>query len=336
MGTIDVCITIDTEFSIGGAFADPSTRRPIGEERVTCPVGEGEGGLGFLIGDLGEFNIKATFFVETLNVNYFGDTPMGRLVERILTAGHDAQLHLHPCWLYFERPDWQSRLRHERPNDCCDGRSIEELGAIIAGGIKTFAGWGAPMPIALRTGSLRVDRNVYIAMSRNGVGIGSNIGVGIFNPAEESLRILGGRRWLDDVLEVPVLTYTEARLGDWHSRRLLTITSTSWREMEWLLWQARRHNISPVVVLTHPFEFVKGSWDPPIRLSPNRINRGRFRKLCRFLAENTDDFSACTFTSGAPRWLAQRDLQCPEISVPLPFAAARMITNRCNDLLPYV
>ena len=45
----EVCITIDTEFSIGGAFADPVRRRPIGEENVTCPADGHENGLGFLL-----------------------------------------------------------------------------------------------------------------------------------------------------------------------------------------------------------------------------------------------------------------------------------------------
>ena len=35
-----VCITIDTEFGIGGAFADPDACRPIGERNVTCEVGD--------------------------------------------------------------------------------------------------------------------------------------------------------------------------------------------------------------------------------------------------------------------------------------------------------
>ena len=28
---------------------------------------------------------------------------MGAIARRIATAGHDAQLHLHPCWLHYEK-----------------------------------------------------------------------------------------------------------------------------------------------------------------------------------------------------------------------------------------
>jgi len=331
----EICITIDTEFSIGGAFADPESRRPIAEERVTCPANGKENGLGFLLACFEEFGIKATFFVEALNAAYFGDAPMGRIVERVLGAGHDAELHLHPCWLYFRHSDWQRRLAHDKPNDNCDGRTVDELASMISSGRDMLRKWGAPSPIALRTGGLRIDRNVHSAMSVTGIRIGSNIGIGWTPPPIVDFAIVGGRRWFGQVLELPVLTYTQLKFGQRYLRRLLTITSTSWPEMKSLLWQARRHGISPIIVLTHPFEFAKGSWSP-LKLSPNKINQGRLRHLCRFIAEHPDDFSSCTFRSGAPDWLRAGDQSCPQLTVPLPYAAARMAVNKCNDVFRFL
>jgi hypothetical protein len=99
---IEVCITIDTEFSIGGNFEDPALA-PVAEPIVLGSVGGREQGLGFLLDSLGEFGIRATFFVETLQTAYFGDEPMGGIARRIAAAGHDVQLHLHPCWLHASR-----------------------------------------------------------------------------------------------------------------------------------------------------------------------------------------------------------------------------------------
>lgn len=306
MPATEVCITIDTEFSIGGAFADPESRRPIGEERVTCPANGKENGLGFLLACFERFGIKATFFIEALNAAYFGDAPMGRVAERILRGGHDAQLHLHPCWMYFRHADWQQRLTREKPNDNCDGRSVDEIVGMISTGVSAFAQWGAPRPIALRTGNLRVDANVHAAMSAAGIFIGSNIGAGgRFAPADSNLRVFGGRRWFDDVLELPILTYSQLKLGQRSLHRLLTITSTSWAEMKWLLWSAR-------------------------------TNQGRLGKLCRFIAENPREFTSITFRSAAPRWLGEPDQACPDITVPLPFAVARMATNKCSDLFSFM
>jgi hypothetical protein len=92
---IEVCITIDTEFSIGGNFEDPALA-PVTEPIVLGSVGGREQGLGFLLDSLGEFGIRATFFVETLQTAYFGDEPMGGIARRIAAAGHDVQLHSPP------------------------------------------------------------------------------------------------------------------------------------------------------------------------------------------------------------------------------------------------
>ena len=41
-----VFITIDTEFSIGGAFVDPLAKSPIGAQNVLCEVNGRSEGLG--------------------------------------------------------------------------------------------------------------------------------------------------------------------------------------------------------------------------------------------------------------------------------------------------
>ncbi len=106
MPRTEVCITIDTEFSIGGAFRQPDKYQPVGAQAVQCAVGDREEGLGFLLASFAESNVRATFFVETLQTCYFGDAPMGNLIDRIAGAGHDVELHFHPGWLHFVKPDW--------------------------------------------------------------------------------------------------------------------------------------------------------------------------------------------------------------------------------------
>ncbi len=69
---IEVCITVDTEFSIGGNFRNPELA-PIAEPIVLGAISGKENGLGFILESLAEFEIRATFFVETLQTAYFGD-----------------------------------------------------------------------------------------------------------------------------------------------------------------------------------------------------------------------------------------------------------------------
>ncbi|HEX8216078.1 MAG TPA: hypothetical protein VF577_01320, partial [Allosphingosinicella sp.] len=321
-----VCITIDTEFSIGGAFADPAARRPIGAPNVTCEVDGREHGLGFLLETFARHGTAATFFVETMNVHWFGESEMGGLVERILAAGQDIQLHLHPCWAAFGDPNWREAATLAAPDDSCDGRTEAELLGLIEAGLDALERMGAPRPIALRTGNLRADRNVYRAMRASGLEIGSNVGLGLSVPADPALRLRGGRHRIHGVLEVPVLTYGPGE-------RLLTITGCSSGEIESLLNQARRDGVETIVLLTHPFEFVKGDRLDATRQRRNRINQQRLERLCAFIAAHPDDYESVSFSGAAPRWLAAPDAPEPRLKAPLPRVLARMIENKANDLV---
>lgn len=322
-----VLITIDTEFSIGGAFADPAARRPIGAANVTCAVDGREQGLGFLLETFARYGTAATFFVEAANVHWFGDSEMGGIVERILGAGQDVQLHLHPCWTAFREPDWRETAPLAPPDDRCDGRGEAEFAELVGAGIATLERMGAPRPVALRTGNLRADRNVYRAMRACGLAVGSNIGLALNPPSDPSLRLRGGRHRIEGVLEVPVLTYGPGE-------RLLTTTGCSWGETVSLLRRARLERAETIVLLTHPFEFVKGDRLDPARRRRNRINQQRLERLCAFLAEHPEDYEAVSFAGAAPGWLVAPDSPEPRLQVPLPRAIARMIENKANDLLP--
>src|SRR3989344_4745975 len=177
-----VCITIDTEFNIAGAFSDPARFQPVGAQNVTCDINGRSQGLGFLLETFREHGLAATFFVETLNSIYFGDAPMRAITQRITQAGHDIQLHLHPCWTYFRDPDWRHRLLSHPPDDSMAGRSLEEVVGLIELGLQTFERWGLARPTALRTGGLSVDHTVYAAMAKTGLPIASNIGLAIYRP----------------------------------------------------------------------------------------------------------------------------------------------------------
>lgn len=293
-----VCITIDTEFSIGGAFSDRS-KRPVAEPLVWCEVDGRSEGLGFMLDTFRQYDIQATFFVETLHRHYFRHDPMGPIARKIHAAGHEVQLHSHPCWTMFQHADWWNRTRGQKVNDDMSRQSVDEAASLITQGIDTFAEWGIPRPRVYRSGNLHHGDNLYRALARTGIPYSSNIGVAIHDSGNADYRLYSGRHELHGVKEFPVLSFSDWRLGTKQKIKSLTIAGSSFAETRRLIEQARHEGIAQVVVLTHPFEFVQ-SHDLTFRHTRrNRLAQARLQKLCRFLQQNSDRFEACGMAHAA-------------------------------------
>jgi hypothetical protein len=288
-------LTIDTECSIGGAFSDPVNSKPIGLQRVLYEKNGESHGLGVLLSTFEEFGLQASFFLEALNVHYFGYEEIGQIAGLLKEKNQDVQLHLHPCWQYFSQTDWQEKLSTTPPNDDFTKLNSETMEKLLADGQAIFAKWGLPAPVALRTGSLKVNRDVYTAMRRCGIRFGSNVGAALFKPAEEALNLYSGCHLVEDCFELPVLSYTDLDFAGKKHFKLLTITGSSWGETEYLLRSAIKQGLDYVVLLTHPFEFIK-EFDRN-RFVVNKINKKRLVQLCKFLQANTDQLETTTFSA---------------------------------------
>ncbi len=325
----EVCISIDTEFSIAGHFDNPETHKPVAEPVVYGEVNGKEEGLGFLLETFEKYSVRASFFVECANYFYFGDEPMRSVVRRLQAANQDIQLHVHPVWLSFNED--QSLGEFPRHDDC-SGRSFEELQRVFATCIDVFERWVGHKPHAIRTGSLRADDNVYRVMQSLGIAMSSNIAMGIFPPPEPALHFDSGRHLIHGVMELPVFSYQDSNLGGRAHKKSLQITSCSWPEMRNLLWRARAAGVQNVVVLTHPFEFFKKSDVRYSKLQRNRVNQRRLQHLCHFLSSHEDDFMAADFGSAGERWTASEFSQ-PYIHMPSAYALGRKLHNKLNDVL---
>ncbi|MEZ5503660.1 MAG: hypothetical protein R3E50_13725 [Halioglobus sp.] len=274
-------------------------------------------------------NVKATFFVECANYFYFGDGPMQAVVNRLQEAQQDIQLHIHPVWLSFARdPNMGTFPR----NDDCAGRSFEELKGAFTACIEVFERWVGQRPLAIRTGSLRADENVYRVMRELGIPMSSNIALGIFQPDEPALCHDSGRHRIHGVMEVPVFSYQDMKIAGKSHKKSLQVTSCSWPEMKRLLWDARKSGIETIVILTHPFEYIKKSDFRYSRLTRNRVNQARLNKLCEFIARHPEDFVAVDFAGQYPTW-SQAESKQPSIALPTIYAIGRKLHNRLNDLV---
>lgn len=330
--SIEVAITIDVEFTVGGAFADPD-RMPVGPKSVYCPIGGKSAGLGFILDTLEAYGLKGVFFVEALNTCHFGDEPMGEIARGIRARGHDVQLHAHPCWMVFGHDDWFLRVRDEVPCDSFAKLTNEEIDRALNIGVDVFRRWGLPPPLAFRAGNLEVDARIYHRLEHRGIPLASNIGIGVFAPPDPSLFLAGGRHRIGRTLEVPVASYPDIDLPRVRRWKTFTIVGTgAWEARQWLQ-SAAREGVGPVIVLTHPAEFIRSKRDDYDALRWNGIARQRLRSLCAYLADNAADFEVVTFAGAVERWRSGNGTTNPRWHASPWARMLRVAENRASERL---
>jgi peptidoglycan/xylan/chitin deacetylase (PgdA/CDA1 family) len=284
-----VCISIDTEFSIAGAFAH-ADRQPVAEPMVWCEVGGRSQGLGFLLEQFERHRIPATFFVETAHRYYFRHDPMAAIARRIAEHGHEVQLHTHPCWAVFRHGDWRERVRRQPRQDDFLGRAEDDTVDLLRQGQETFGDWGVPAPTVFRSGNLQHDDALFAALARAGIPYSSCVGLAVFDSMDPNYCLYSGAHRRHGVLEMPVLTFQDWQVGGRRHLKTLTIAGTSFAETRLLLERAHAQGVPLVVILTHPFEYVQRRDDQMRRARGNALHQERLVQLCRFLDGARDRF----------------------------------------------
>jgi len=331
---IDVCITIDTEFSIGGAFGDPTKNTPVGLQNVYCNIKNKSHGLGFILDCFKRYEIEATFFVEALNKAYFGSKPMQEIVNQILKSKQNVELHLHPVWQQiFTQDNWQSRIKELQPNDSILTRTTEELDDLISTGIENLTQWSGQKPNALRTGNLHCNTIVYDMMAKHDMNISSNISLGTYFPPEEELQIASGSQKIGQITEFPVTSYKGIQIGNKQETKALTIIGSSFSEMKYILNYAWEQRISPIVFLTHPFEYIKHYDDQLNNGKPNKLTQNRLSNLCQYLYENDDKYRATAINE-----ISNYDIgnNSQIIKPPFSLGIKRIVENKLSENIGYL
>lgn len=317
-----VCITIDTEFSIAGAFADPA-RRPVGLPMVHCEVDGQPQGLAFLLGCFLRHGVQATFFVETAQRHYFRDDPMREVVGCIAAHGHEIQLHIHPCWAVFQHADWPQRVRLQPRQDELAGREPASTLALLRHGQATFAHWGLPPPQVFRAGNLQHDEQLFRAQAAAGIPYSSHIGLGVYNSGHPGYQLYAGRHLRHGVLECPILSFC-----DWGKHlKSLTIAGASFAEMRTLLEHAHAAGLELVVILTHPFEYVQHRGAGLRAARRNFQSQRRLEQLCAYLAAHPQRYQCTGLADAARQPLAPASSRNPLLQGRRLHSAQRLLTQ---------
>jgi len=132
------------------------------------------------------------------------------------------------------------------------------------------------------------------------------------------------------VRELPVTCFADVGPVGRGRLRPMQVTALSADEQIALLQQAHNEERGVVVIVTHPFEFLKKKDFRYNGLKANRLVQARLEKLCGFLAANADKFAVVSLEAAA------RDVGL-ESGAPLEGhalrAALRAAANVVNDRL---
>jgi hypothetical protein len=322
-----VTITIDTEASIAGAYDVPGRMMPNFYGPVDGAVNGRSEALGFLIETLQRFDIRATFFIETLHTRFFGDVPMADRCAALQKAGQDLQLHAHPTWRSFA----EGKLVEIDKDDRSFGRPQEELTAIYAEAQDAFVRLTGKRAVAARSGNFATNTETFAAMRTIGINVTSNICIAVHRPSGEALGLAGGRQRIKGVLELPVSCFEAIAPTGGKKLRPLQITATGAAEMLYLLEQAHARDAGHVVILTHPFEFIKKADAQYSRVKANRLVQRRLTSLCRYLNSNRDRFEVVTLGECAEGRDRLEELAPVPLTAPLGATIRRMLENGIND-----
>lgn len=323
---LKIYFTVDTEASIAGAFAEPNKKKPQISALVDGMVGNKSEALGFLLRTLQQYQLRATFFTESLQSRYFGNEPMKQRASQIVEAGQDLQLHLHPCWLSYT----DGRLNETKPNDASTGRSQSELNDIFTEAVDRFSQWGFGKPVAVRTGNFSAGLDTFLACKHAGIFYSSNIAEPLHPNLPTELKIHYGFHSISDVTELPLTSFWSYSLNGQPKRRIMAITACSYQEMKSTLLQAWEQGLDAVCILTHPFEFVKIKNDQTGICARNHVNQNRFVALCKFIAERPEKFK-CSVFGDLPLDKPLITLHEPVLKNSYSKMLARTIQNGLND-----
>jgi peptidoglycan/xylan/chitin deacetylase (PgdA/CDA1 family) len=262
-----VLLTVDTELTWRHYAAGASWRESF--ERCYKAAGVG---IPYQLDMLARYELKACFFVDPMPGLVYGMEPVRRMVEPILSAGQEVQLHLHSFW---------ASLAQGEPVDgkfelTCFG--LERQRELIETARDLLMLAPAPSPIAFRSGSYAANEATLLALADLGIRYDSSHN-GAQHPWPSALpfdpRQIAPVAY-GNVIEVPVTTIEDSP----GSLRHLQLCAVSGRELREALLHATEQGHEVATIVSHSFELATRDGT-----RPNMMLRRRFESLCAFLAE---------------------------------------------------
>ena len=275
-----VFLTVDTELAWRHHAAGLDTAALF--DRSIEPAGVG---IAYQLDVLSRHRLKACFFVDPLPAALFGMAPMRRVVEAILAAGQEVQLHLHPNWTGAAAGDGGASYAKFELIDFSEAEQRD----LIMQARDLLVAAGAPQPVAFRAGSYGANDDTLRALaslgfrydsSHNGAEHPWPSAIGL--PATQIAPVRHG-----GVIEVPV-TLIHDRPG---RSRNFQICALSAGEMAAALDHAADGDHAAVTIVSHSFELANRAGT-----RRNNVHVRRFEALCALLAARREVLPTARFT----------------------------------------
>ena len=271
-----VLLTIDTELS-WRHFARGADWR----ENLAMSYDPAGVGVPWQLDLLGRHGLKACFFVDPLPALVYGIEPVRAMIEPILAAGQEVQLHAHSFW---------SDLAQGRGDDArFELTDFDAAGQrdLIATARDLLVEAGAPPPTAFRSGSYAANADTLAALRDLGIFYDSSHN-GSEHPWPSALPL--DRSMIDPVEMAGVTELPVTQIMRPGGRlRHFQICALSSREMVSALRHAAENHHPLVTIVSHSFELASRDGR-----RANRLVRQRFDRLCAFLAEHADTMPTTT------------------------------------------
>jgi peptidoglycan/xylan/chitin deacetylase (PgdA/CDA1 family) len=303
-----VLITVDTELvwrhHAAGHGWEENFRRSYEAAGVGVP---------YQLRVLAEHGLKACFFVDPMPALVHGLEPIRRMVEPILAAGQEVQLHLHPFWAHLDEAERSGRTAE------LTRYGYEDQLEMIRQARDLLMAAGAPNPLAFRAGSYAANTDTLRALAELGFHFDSSHN-GSHHPEPSAIslprRQVGPVAVAPGLIEIPVgqIEEKEGRL------RHLQLCAISFAELRAALRHADRQNHPVATIVSHSFELATRRG-----LSSNGVIKNRFARLCAFLASRRDKLPTV--------WFSDLDqIPVAVAAVPAPGRAGRRLLRLAGQL----
>ena len=301
---LQVLLTVDTEFwPEEGELTEGSVEYAYSRDLLG-----GEGGS--VYGLSGQFEIlrryqlRGSFFVEALCGHVFGRQYLQRMVDMVLEAGHEIQLHIHP--------EWNHRMEDPLIPGKCSAflydYTKDEQKRMLEAGLENLARCGVSDVNAFRAGNYGANWETLEALHELGIPYDTSYN---WSRLGETCEMFSETPYLhpfqrNGVVEIPVSFFRSFLSEDRHAQ----LCACSFAEMSDALFNAWKHNWETFTIVSHSFELLE-----PGRRKGDTIVRERFEQLCAFLAKHADKFEVVGFRDLKLRSFERKPKQSRPISV---------------------